>query len=90
MVHLYRVKIQSVIKMTNVTLSIDENDLKQARILALQQGSSLNAVIREFVKSYIGSTKRYQQVTARILQQAKRSQFNSDGRTWTRDELYER
>lgn len=76
--------------MTNVTLSIDEEDLKQARILALQQGSSLNAVIREFLKSYIGRTKRYQQVTERILQQAERSRFNSDGRKWTRDELYER
>ena len=76
--------------MTNVTLSIDEEDLKQARILALQQGTSVNAVIREFLKSYIASTKRYQQVTERILEQAERSKFNSNGRKWTRDELYER
>jgi hypothetical protein len=76
--------------MTNVTLSIDEEDLKQARVLALQQGSSLNAVIRHFVKSYIDDSKRYQQVTERIMQQAEDSQYYSEGKKWTREELYER
>ncbi|MEE9327857.1 MAG: DUF6364 family protein [Cocleimonas sp.] len=76
--------------MTNVTLSIDEEDLKQARVLALQQGSSLNAVIRHFVKSYIGDSKRYQQVTERIVQQAENSQYSSGGKKWTREELHER
>ena len=76
--------------MTNVTLSIDEKDLKQARILALQQGTSLNAVIREYLKSYIGHSNQYQQVMERILRQADQSQFSSGGRKWTRDELHER
>lgn len=76
--------------MTNVTLSIEEEDLKRARVIALQEGSSLNAVIREFVKDYIGNNSYYQEITQRILQQAEGSQFNSDGRNWTRDELYER
>ena len=76
--------------MTNVTLSIDEDILKQARILALQQDTSVNAVIREFLKNYIASAQRYQLITERIIQQAERSQFNSNGRKWTRDELYER
>ncbi len=76
--------------MTNVTLSIDEEDLKQARILALQQGSSLNAVIRQFVKNYIGHTKRYQHITEQIIQQAEDSQYRSEGKKWTRDKLHER
>ncbi|HEC05107.1 MAG TPA: hypothetical protein ENI84_02790 [Thiothrix sp.] len=76
--------------MTNVTLSIEAEELKQARLLALQQGSSLNAVIREFIKGYIGQNKRYQQVTDRILQKAESSEYKSGGRSWTRDELYER
>ena len=76
--------------MTNVTLSIDEEKLKQARILALQEGASLNAVIREFVESYIAGHKHYQQVTGRILQQAEHSRYNSGGRTWSREEVHER
>lgn len=76
--------------MTNVTLSIDENDLKQARLLALQEGTSLNMVIREFVKGYIGQTKRYQQVTERILRSADASTYEIGKKQWTRDDLYER
>lgn len=76
--------------MTNVTLSIDENDLKQARMLALQEGTSLNAVIRDYVKTYIGQTKRYQQVTDRILQHAESASFELGEKHWTRDDLYER
>jgi hypothetical protein len=76
--------------MTNLTLVIDEEDLKQARILALQQGSSLNAVIRDFIKDYIGRANRYHDVTQRILQKAESSPFSSQGRKWARDDLYER
>jgi len=76
--------------MTNVTLSVDQEDLKQARILALQQGTSVNAVIREFLRNYIASSQRYQQVTERILAQAESSQFNSNGSKWSRDKLHER
>lgn len=76
--------------MTNVTLTIDESDLKQARLQALQEGTSLNAVIRDYVKTYIGQTKRYQQVTERILQKADNSTFQFAEKRLTRDELYER
>ena len=76
--------------MTNVTLSIDENDLKQARVQALQDGTSLNSIIRDFVKSYIGQTKRYQQVTNRLLQHAEASTYELGAQKLTRDELYER
>lgn len=68
----------------------DKANLRLARILLLKQDSSLNAVIREFVKSYIGQTQRYQQATEQILQQADRSQFSTDGGKWTREELHER
>jgi hypothetical protein len=76
--------------MTSVTLSIEEDDLRQARAKALQEGTSLNNVIRGFVKSYIGQTKRYQQVTDRILQHAEASTFELGNKTWTRGDLYER
>lgn len=76
--------------MTNVTLSIDEDDLKQARVQALQDGTSLNMLVREFVKSYIGQTKRYKQVTDRLIRRAEESTFERSDKTWTRDDLYER
>ena len=76
--------------MTNLTLSIDEHDLKQARIQALQDGTSLNAIIREFVKSYIEETKHYQRVTDRLLERANISTYETGKTTRTRDALYKR
>lgn len=76
--------------MRNVTLSIEENDLKQARIRALQEGTSLNAVMRDFVKQYINRDQHYQQVTERLLKRTEQVQPVQGGRDWTREELYER
>jgi hypothetical protein len=39
--------------MTNITLSVDQEVLKQACILALQQGTYVNAVIRDFLKTIL-------------------------------------
>ena len=38
--------------MTNLTISIDEAVVRQARVRAIQEGTSLSAKIREFVASY--------------------------------------
>ncbi len=76
--------------MANITLSIDEQDLKQARIQALQEGTSLNAVVRDFVKNYINQNTHYQQVTERLLQRAETESYDSGGHKWVREDLYER
>ncbi|TDJ07174.1 MAG: MerR family transcriptional regulator, partial [Deltaproteobacteria bacterium] len=41
--------------MANLTISIDEEVLKLARIKALKQGTSVNAVLRDYLESYSGS-----------------------------------
>ena len=76
--------------MSNVTLSIEEGDLKQARIQALQNGTSLNAVIRDFVKQYINRDTHYQQLTERLLKHTENVNELEGGRDWTREELYDR
>ena len=38
--------------MTNLTISLDENIVRQARVRAIQQGTSLSAKIREFVAAF--------------------------------------
>jgi len=39
--------------MTNLTISLDENIVKQARIKAIQEGTSLSAKVREFLANYV-------------------------------------
>jgi plasmid stability protein len=77
--------------MANLTISIDADLLKQARIRALQQGTSVNALLREYVESYAGDDPVREALTE-FLEIAKRSKSGSgpEGRTWTRDDLYER
>ena len=76
--------------MANVTLSIDEENLKRARIHAIEQGTSLNAVIRSFVEEYAAGSERYRRITEAVLARAETSKASSEGRRLCRDDLYGR
>lgn len=39
--------------MANLTISLDENLVKQARIKAIQEGTSLSAKVRELLATYV-------------------------------------
>lgn len=39
--------------MPNLTISLDENLVKQARIKAIQEGTSLSAKVRELLSAYV-------------------------------------
>jgi plasmid stability protein len=73
-----------------MTLAIDETLLRQARIRALEQGTSVNAVVREYLERYVGTSAR-DGVTA-FLGIAERARASSgvEGRSWSRDALYDR
>lgn len=75
---------------SNVTLSIDEEVLKRARVRAIEQGTSVNAVVREFLESYAGAEDE-RRALQKFLAIAESSEAGSagKGRGWTREELYE-
>ena len=75
--------------MSNLTLAIDAAILKRARIRALEEGTSVNAVVRDYLEAYAaGSDQRL--ARARLLELSDRLQAGSGkhGRQWTREELY--
>lgn len=39
--------------MANLTITVDEEVLKQARLRALKEGTSVNRVLRERLESYV-------------------------------------
>lgn len=58
--------------MSNLTVSVDEHLIKQARVRAISQGTSLSAKVREFLLSYATGTddvmkKRREESTGRLL-----------------------
>jgi len=74
----------------NLTITVDEEVLRRARIRALEQGTSVNAVLREFLASYAGGTVE-SQARARLADLARGSTASSGrgGRRWTRSEIYD-
>lgn len=74
--------------MANLTLAIDDDILKRARIKALEQGTSVNALVREYLAGVAGPSDA-RQAMAEFLAIVKQAGAGSGGRTWTRDELYD-
>jgi len=71
----------------NLTLSIDGETLRRARIRALEQGTSVNALIREYLQSIAGNDRKAG--IDRFLEIAATSETGSAGTSWIREELYE-
>jgi hypothetical protein len=79
--------------MANLTITVDPETLKRARIKALEQGTSVNALLREYLDSYVGTDEdreRRRQALEDAFQIAKRAGARSGGITWTRDDLHDR
>lgn len=77
--------------MANLTLTIDDEVLKQARLRAIEQGTSVNAIVRAHLESFAG-VDRSVRGRQRVLELADASSSGSGegGRRWTRDELHDR
>jgi plasmid stability protein len=76
--------------MANLTITLDEESLKKARIRALKEGTSVNALLREFVDSYAGVRRDQHEAVRRIAVLSRESRSRRGGRTWSRDSLHER
>ena len=76
--------------MANLTITIDDEVLKRARIKALEQGTSVNAILREYLVSYSAVQQTQQEACDDLVRLSKDSKSASNGKTWNRDELHER
>ena len=77
--------------MANLTVTVDDAVLRQARKKAVDQGTSVNAVVNAYLQQYAGSSGA-SEALAGFLELAASADARSGGggRTWTRDELYDR
>ena len=74
----------------NLTITVDSNLLKRARIRALQEDTSVNAVLRQFLEAYAGVGERRRDAVADLLALSEAATSRRGSARWTRDELYER
>jgi plasmid stability protein len=76
--------------MANLTITIDDELLKRARLRATEQGTSVNAVVRDYLEQYAGTRSAQEQALAKLLSLSEQAQSKRGRRKWTRDELHER
>ncbi len=75
--------------MTNLTLTIDETLLRKARIKALERGTSVNAMVREFIEKIVADDTPEQTRAELFTQIVEQGKFASTGPRMTREEMYE-
>ncbi len=79
--------------MANLTIAVDDQLIKQARIRAIEQGTSVSAKVREFLASYVQSAEVASPQLAAgqaFIAAARSSTANTDGAAWCRGDAYDR
>jgi len=76
--------------MSNLTIAVDEEILKKARIRAVTEGTSVNEVLRNFLQSYAGVDVEQVAAVDDLLKLSREAKSRHLGKRWSRDELYER
>ena len=74
--------------MANLTITLDDEILHRARLRALEQQTSVNSLLRDYLESYAAAGTTWEQATDAILRLSERSRSSRGDRRWTRGELH--
>jgi hypothetical protein len=77
--------------MANLTIVVNEAVLQRARARALESGTSVNAVLSEYLTHYAGADPAKRALSAFLdVVSGLDAGSGADGRRWTREELHDR
>jgi hypothetical protein len=76
--------------MANLTISIEDEVLKQARLRALAEGTSVNALVREYLERFTAVNTRRQTAAEKILAVSAQASSRRGLASWTREDLHAR
>ena len=75
----------------NITLSIDDDIVKKVRRIAVDNDTTLTAMVREYLTSVANSdAAARQEHVARLKESFQKMSRDMGPREWTREELYAR
>lgn len=74
----------------NITVALDTETVRKAKILAAERGSSVSRVLSEEIEKLVGERDRYQAAKAASVAELRRGYRLGGGPLPRRDELYER
>jgi hypothetical protein len=73
----------------NLTLQLDSEVIRNARVVAAKRGTSVSALVALELTNLVEQDARYEEAWARA-QELMRDASPRGGRTWRRDELHDR
>ena len=83
--------------MANLTITVDDDVLRRARVRALEQGTSVNAILSDHLARYARLRDAQEAAVDHLLSFSKRASADDlqrakrrGGRSWTRQDLHER
>lgn len=75
--------------MKNVTISLDEGVVAQARVAAAKQGKSLSRFVSELVEARVGRTITQKEALRQFLSGPPLHVLDENGKAPSRDDLHE-
>jgi plasmid stability protein len=77
--------------MANLTIVVDDDVLRRARVRAAERGTSVNAAVAEYLTRFAGASRAADAMTTFVeLADAAEAGSGPGGRSWTRGELHDR
>jgi len=73
----------------NLTLQLDEDVIRRARILAAKRGTSVSAMVAKDLADMVEDDARYEEARLRA-RKLMQSASPRGGRSWRRDKLHDR
>ena len=80
----------SVSTARNITLALDEETLREARVLAAQRGLSVCAFLRSELAGLVERQRGYARAREAAIRRLRRGQSLGGGKLPSRDELHDR
>jgi hypothetical protein len=76
--------------MANLTIVVPGDIPKSARRRALEQGASVNAVLRDYLTQFAGTQSAQANAAKRVLDLSSGARSGRGKSKWSRDDLHER
>ena len=76
--------------MKNITLSVEEDVLQEARKIAAERNTTINALVRAHLGDLVRQKKRTRDALKRMRELAEQGGMEVGIKTWTRDDVHER
>ena len=76
--------------MANLTITVPEEILKGARRRALEQGTSVNALLRDYLSLFAGTQSAQANAAKRVLELSRTARSRRGKVKWSRDDLHQR